>query len=104
MGYKLKEENLESRTSTLITIRRCEYEELLQSKKELARMMDVEKENELLSRNMEDLMLLKDMRDITFVDGMVVDANQAKSSQGKSQGTGLWNKWVAGWKKLFSAK
>lgn len=104
MGYKEWEKNLEARTSTLITIRRVEYEELLECKKELGRMMDVEKENQILSANMEALMMLKDMSDVTFVDDMVFIENKAKTSQGKRHVRTLWNKWVAKLKEAFRTK
>lgn len=104
LGYKEWEKNLEARTSTLITIRRVEYEELLECKKELGRMMDVEKENQILSANMEALMMLKDMSDVTFVDDMVFIENKAKTSQGKRHVRTLWNKWVAKLKEAFRTK
>lgn len=104
MGYKEWEKDLEARTSTLITIRRIEYEELLECKKELGRMMDVEKENQILSANMEALMMLKDMSDVTFVDDMVFIENKAKTSQGKRDERTLWTEWKNRLKELASRK
>lgn len=92
MGYKFKDARLETQTSTLITIRKREYEELLKAKSELTRVMDVERENEILSENMESLLLLKDLSDVTIVDGKVFVEKTAKTSQGKTQQATLWTK------------
>jgi len=104
LGYKLREENIQNRTSSLITVRRSEYEELLESKKELARMMDVEKENELLNANMEALLFAKDLEDLSFVDGVVIDKNKAKTSKGKNEEARLSNKFMEKVAALFFKK
>lgn len=104
MGYKLREEHIKDRASSLVTIRRSEYEKLLEGKKELSRMMDVETENELLNANMEALLFAENLEHLSFVDGMVVNNNKAKTSKGKSEEARLSNKFMEKVAALFFKK